>query len=178
MTIISWSVFQISRHSNNSEGKIRLVSFSFFTCFRSFDLRGNEALPKQFQKYCSTHETVQELLVEIYNNYHVETLAAMAAVQAWYLVALRQGGRYRVNKDMRRLVGQVIWASLDTGAFSSFSEPEPKPKRAVLVCFYFCVYLFVFVPESKGNNEQIRNRTIVVGHVDINLHKLWSENKS
>jgi hypothetical protein len=91
-------------------------------------LRGNEALPEQFQKYFGTHKTVQEFLVEIYNKYHVENLAAMAAVRAWYLVALRRGGRYRVNKDMRRLVGQIIWASLDNGAFSSFSEPEPKPK--------------------------------------------------
>ena len=89
---------------------------------------GNKALPEQFQKYFGTHETVQEFLVEIYNKYHVENLAAMAAVRAWYLVALRRGGRYRVNKDMRRLVGQIIWASLDSNAFASFCEPEPKPK--------------------------------------------------
>ena len=89
---------------------------------------GNKALPEQFQKYFEPHETVQEFLAESYNKYHVEKLAAMAAVRAWYLVALRRGGRYRVNKDMRRLVGHIIWASLDTGAFSSFFEPEPKPK--------------------------------------------------
>ena len=48
-----------------------------------------------------------------------------------------------MNKDMRRLVGQVIWASLDNGAFASFSEPEPKPKREVLVFVLFlCIYLF------------------------------------
>ena len=90
-------------------------------------MTGNKALPEQFQKYFETHEEVQEFLVEIYNKYHVENLAAMAAVRAWYLVALRRGGRYRVNKDMRRLVGQMIWASLDNGAFASFSELEPKP---------------------------------------------------
>ena len=123
---------------------VSLVSFC------SFNLNGNEALPEQFQKRFGTHETVQELLVEIYDKYHIENLAAMAAVRAWYLVALRRGGRYRVNKDMRRLVGQVIWASLDNGAFASFSELEPKPKRVVRVCFYFCVHLFVFVPEEES----------------------------
>ena len=89
---------------------------------------GNEALPEQYQGYFEGHETVQEFLVKSYHKYHVENLAAMAAVRAWYLVALRRGGRYHVNKDMRRLVGQVIWASLDDGAFASFSELEPKPK--------------------------------------------------
>ena len=89
---------------------------------------GNEALPQQFQNYFGTHKRVQEFLVESYNKYHVENLAAMSAVRAWYLVALRRGGRYRVNKDMRRLVGQMIWASLESNAFALFSEPEPKPK--------------------------------------------------
>jgi len=89
---------------------------------------GNEALPQQFQYYFGTHKAVQAFLLEIYNKYHVENLAAMAAVRAWYLVALRRGGRYRVNKDMRRLVGQIIWASLGSNAFASFSEPKRKPK--------------------------------------------------
>jgi len=106
-------------------------------------------LPQQFQKYLWTLETVQEFLVESYNKYHVENLAAMAAVRAWYLVALRRGGRYRVNKDMRRLVGQVIWASLDNGAFALFSEVESQSQNEwYLFLFLFLCVFICFVPES------------------------------
>ena len=156
LTVISWSVFQTLPLSNDSNSNICLVPYSCFTGFRSFNLAGNEALPEQFQKYPSTHKEVLELLLEMYNKYHVESLAAMAAVRAWYVVALRRGGRYRVNRDMRRLVGRVIWASLDDGAFVSFSEPEPKPKRAVLVCFIFVrIYLFLYqkVGKQRANKK-------------------------
>ena len=92
---------------------------------------------------------LEKFLAEIYNKYHVENVAAMVAVRAWYLVALRRGGRYRVNKDMRRLVGQMIWASLDAGAFASLSEPESKPKRAVLICFLFLCVFYLFLYQKK-----------------------------
>lgn len=90
-----------------------LFDLTKLTKLVEFDFSDNYHLPHRFKKYANIHEKYLDNTIERVNYNSLLSNASIHAerillARSWYVVALKVGGTYRINRDMRNMIVRIL----------------------------------------------------------------------